>query len=113
VISWRSSLAQGGFAALPVGVSAEGIPEADRQALCSPSSAATESSGAVELGGVAVLPGNGVVAQPTPSGRGMAEGNGCGFSHPCVCLRLHQCQARACSPRRARAAGGGQLQTLG
>jgi hypothetical protein len=50
VISWRSSLAQGGFAAFPVGVSAEGIPEADRQALCSPSSAATESSGAVELG---------------------------------------------------------------
>ena len=48
VISWRSSLAQGGFVALPVGVSAEGIPEADRQALCSPSSAATESSGAVE-----------------------------------------------------------------
>ena len=58
-----SQLAQGGFAALPVGVSAEGIPEADRQTLSSPSSAATESSGAVELGGVAVLPGNGVVAQ--------------------------------------------------
>ena len=45
-----AQLAQGGFAGLTVGVSAEGSPEADRQALCSPSSAATESSGAVELG---------------------------------------------------------------
>jgi len=58
-----AQLAQGGFAALPVGVSAKGIPEADRQALCSLGSAAIESSGAVELGGVAVLPSNGVVAQ--------------------------------------------------
>jgi hypothetical protein len=44
-----AQLAQGGFAALPDEVSAEGIPEVDRQALSSPSSAATESSGAVEL----------------------------------------------------------------
>ena len=74
-----AQLAQGGFAALPVGVSAEGIPEVDRQALCSPSSAATESSGAVELRGVAVLPSNGLVAQPSLGVQRLGDGLAKGF----------------------------------